>query len=128
LGLYDTAPRPPPYPLSILQGVSLSQSSCVSPVSKLTDERGGKGGGRKTKLYDRTKAWPSTNHSVVSGLNLPRCRGSIPSSLGRSTLQPNAQRVCARPSRPSRAQMWIGASPSLSCKHANVYRDSVTRT
>jgi hypothetical protein len=40
--------------------VSLSQSSCVSPV-ELTE-----GGGGKT--YDREKAWPSINHLILSAL------------------------------------------------------------
>jgi hypothetical protein len=42
--LYDLAPPPPPPPLSRQQVVSLSHSSRVSLV-KLTDGRGGKGGG-----------------------------------------------------------------------------------
>jgi hypothetical protein len=37
---YDSAPRPPPPPLSHLQLVSLCQSSCVSPI-ELTDRRRG---------------------------------------------------------------------------------------
>jgi hypothetical protein len=41
--------------------VSLSQSSCVSPV-ELTNGRGGRG----AKTYDDEKAWPSINHSILS--------------------------------------------------------------
>ncbi len=37
----------------------------MSPV-KLIDGRGGQGGGRGTKSYDREKAWPSINHSILS--------------------------------------------------------------
>ncbi len=37
---YDSATRPSPYPLSSQQVVSLSQSSCVSPV-ELTDGKEG---------------------------------------------------------------------------------------
>jgi hypothetical protein len=40
-------------------GISLSQSSGVSPV-ELTDGRGGRvGGGRSKKAYDDEKAWSS---------------------------------------------------------------------
>ncbi len=46
---------PPPNPLFRQQVVSLSQSSCVSPV-QLTDGRGGKRGG-EAKSYDVKKAW-----------------------------------------------------------------------
>ncbi len=53
---------PAPYPtLSRSQAVSLSPSSCVSPVY-LTDG-GGWGGGRGAKSYDRKKAWASINPS-----------------------------------------------------------------
>ena len=56
----------------------------------------------------------TTTNKFYYKKKLPRCKGSMPSSLGVSTLQPKAQRVCARPSRPSRAQMCTGVSPSLS--------------
>jgi hypothetical protein len=43
---YDSAPRPPPFPLSRQQEVALSQSSCVPPA-EFTDGIGGReGGGR----------------------------------------------------------------------------------
>ncbi len=45
-------PAPHPFPPSTLHVVSLSQSSCVSPV-ELNDERGREGGGRGTKTYHR---------------------------------------------------------------------------
>jgi hypothetical protein len=57
-GFLGLAPRP-----SSQQVVSLSQSSCVSPV-ELTDGRGGGG----AKSYDR-ETWPSMNHSILSGRN-----------------------------------------------------------
>ncbi len=31
---------------------------------------GGGGGGRGAKLYEREKAWPVKNHSILSGLTL----------------------------------------------------------
>jgi hypothetical protein len=56
-----------PYiPLPHQQLVSLSQSSCVSPV-ELTDGRGGRGWARGVESYDRKKAWASINHSIFSG-------------------------------------------------------------
>ncbi len=55
-GSSPTAP-PPPNP-----SLSLSQSSCVSPV-ELTDKTRGGGG---AKLYGREKCWPSINHSILS--------------------------------------------------------------
>ncbi len=61
---YDSAPRPSPSAVSRQQVISLSQSSCVSPV-QLIDGRGGvEGGERGAKSYDYEKAWSSTNHSV----------------------------------------------------------------
>jgi hypothetical protein len=57
------------HPLPLLSRqlvVSFSHSSCVSPV-ELTDERGGRGGGRGAKSYDGEKAWPSINYSILSG-------------------------------------------------------------
>ncbi len=69
----DSAPSPPPSPLSRLQDVSLSQSSCV-----LSDGRGRQGGGRGAELFDGEKIWPSLNHSILS--DLYHC---IPSDLWR---------------------------------------------
>ncbi len=53
-------------PLSRQQVVSLSLSSCVSPVN-LTDWReiGGFGGGG-AKSYEGEKVWSSINHSILS--------------------------------------------------------------
>jgi hypothetical protein len=62
---YDSAPRPPLPHLHRQQLVSLSQSSCVSPV-QLTDGRGGGRGGRGAKSYYHHKAWPSIKHSILS--------------------------------------------------------------
>ncbi len=53
-------PRPP----SVSCLVSLSQSSCISPV-ELTDGRGGRGGGG-AKSNDDEKAWSPINHSIFS--------------------------------------------------------------
>jgi hypothetical protein len=52
-----------PPPLSRQQVVSLSQSSCVSPV-EIKCRRGG--GGRGAKSYGPEKAWPSVYHSILS--------------------------------------------------------------
>jgi hypothetical protein len=61
---FDSSPTHP-LPLSRQQGVSLSQSSCVSPVaSLLTGEGGGSGGG--VKAYNGEKAWSFYNHSILS--------------------------------------------------------------
>jgi hypothetical protein len=53
-------------PLSRPQVVSLSQSSCVSPVDLLTG--GGEWGGRGAESYDRERVWPSVNHFILSVL------------------------------------------------------------
>jgi hypothetical protein len=59
-----------PHPLSCQQVVCLSQSSCVSLV-ELTDRREvGVGGGAKP--CDGEKAWPSINHSILSGCTYGR--------------------------------------------------------
>ncbi len=50
------------------QVVSLSQSSCVSPI-ELTDRIAGREGGRGAELYDGEKAWTSINHLILSGYN-----------------------------------------------------------
>jgi hypothetical protein len=57
---YDSAPHPPSSlpPLSGEQFVSLSQSSCVSPV-ELTYGREKRGGEEPTKSHDREEAWSS---------------------------------------------------------------------
>jgi hypothetical protein len=62
---YDSDPRLPPSPLSRQQVVSLSQSSCVSPV-ELTNGREVGGDELGAESYDRGKAWPSINHSILS--------------------------------------------------------------
>jgi hypothetical protein len=55
-----------PFPLLSRQHVvSLSQSSCVSPVGHID----GTGGGNGAKSYDRReKAWAAINHSIPSGI------------------------------------------------------------
>jgi hypothetical protein len=58
---FGSSPAPSP-PLTI---DSLSQSSCVSPSSLLKGE-GGRGR-RGAKANDNEKAWPSINHSILSG-------------------------------------------------------------
>ncbi len=73
LRLYYLAPPSPPPPFPFInwqQIVSVSQTSCVSPV-ELTDGIGGEGaawGGSKT--YDREKVQYSINHSILSLLNI----------------------------------------------------------
>ncbi len=59
---------PTPFPLSHQLVISLSQSSCVSPVELIDGGGGGGGGGRGTKSYDREKAWPSIIHTILSGM------------------------------------------------------------
>jgi hypothetical protein len=51
-------------PSSDQKFVSLSQSSCVTPVA-LTDGRIGGGGGGGAKSYGSEKAMSSINHSVL---------------------------------------------------------------
>jgi hypothetical protein len=55
-----------PHHLFRQQVVSLSQSSCVSPV-ELFDGRKDLEGGGGAKSYDGENAWPSINHSTLSG-------------------------------------------------------------
>ncbi len=57
---------PHPVPLFHQQVVSLSQSSCVSPV-ELTDGRGRGMVGGWAKSYDGEKAWSSINQLILSG-------------------------------------------------------------
>jgi hypothetical protein len=63
-----------PRPTSCQQLVSLSQSYCVLPV-ELADGR--EGGGRGAKLNDRDKAFPSINHSILSGLEREGAGGGV---------------------------------------------------
>ncbi len=64
--LYGSVPRPPPYPLSLQQVASLSQSSCESPVEVTGGERRRGGGGRGAESYVSKKAWPSINRLILS--------------------------------------------------------------
>ncbi len=65
---------PPPSPrFSRQQGVSLSQTSCVSP-GKLTDGRGGKGfksynseEAQSSIMHKILSSWSAINHSILSG-------------------------------------------------------------
>jgi hypothetical protein len=52
-----------PLPLSGPPVVSLSQSSCVTPI-EITDGMGDGGG---AILYDGEKAWSSVNHLILFG-------------------------------------------------------------
>jgi hypothetical protein len=63
---YDSAfpPLLPP-PRSHQQVVSLTRSSCASPI-ELTDWRGGGGGGERAKPYDGEKAWSYINNLILS--------------------------------------------------------------
>ncbi len=66
---YHSAPRPPTLSLVSKVSLFLSRPACVSPV-ELTDARvgvkGEGGGARGAKSYDREKAWPFINHSLLS--------------------------------------------------------------
>jgi hypothetical protein len=69
---WDSAPRPPHSTLSCQKLVSLSQSSCVSPVERR--ERGG-GVRRGAKTYDVKRSRPPLSHSVSDPADslLPNC-------------------------------------------------------
>jgi hypothetical protein len=54
-----------PILLSRQQVVSLSQSSCASPVELTDGRRGGGGGWGGAKSYDGEQAWSSVNHSML---------------------------------------------------------------
>jgi hypothetical protein len=58
-----------PFLFSREQLVSLSQSSCVLLVELTDGCGGGARGGGGAKWYGRKKAWPSINHSILSGLH-----------------------------------------------------------
>jgi hypothetical protein len=58
--LFSSSPTPFPF---------LRLSVCRRP-SLQTGEGGGGGGGAKS--YDREKAWPSKNHSILSARTMPR--------------------------------------------------------
>jgi hypothetical protein len=63
---YDSAPHPPPPPLSSV--IKLDQQYTGRPSKRdnlLTEE--GKGGGRGAKSYDWKKAWSHMNHSMLAG-------------------------------------------------------------
>ncbi len=66
--LFGLSPTPPP--LSRQQVVSLSQSSCVSPVEH-TSGRGGEGRAG-AKSYEGENAWSSINQLILSGATLLR--------------------------------------------------------
>ncbi len=63
---YDSDPHLPPFPpLPAASCLSFSVFLCVAG-RELTDGREGGGDGRGAKSYDREKAWPSLNHSIIS--------------------------------------------------------------
>jgi hypothetical protein len=65
---YDSAPRPSPYPSSPASKLSIFLSLPVCRRSVLYWRGGGGAGdGRGAKSYDREKAWPSINHSILPG-------------------------------------------------------------
>ncbi len=66
---YDLAPppRPPSLYSTVSKRVSLSQSSCVSPV-ELTDGEGRRGW---VGSHNSKKAWSSINYSILSALQYP---------------------------------------------------------
>ncbi len=62
---------PTPLPLSPISKLLLFRSlPNVSPV-ELTDGRGVGGDGLGAELYDRKKAWPSINHSILIEIIAP---------------------------------------------------------
>ncbi len=61
-----SAPCPPPSSPFPFSKLSLFLSLPVCPV-EYTDGSGGRRGGRGAKSYDRKKACPSINHSILSG-------------------------------------------------------------
>ncbi len=61
---YDSAPRPHPSPLPPASYLSFL-SLCVGGRAYWRDK--GRVGGRGAKSYDREEAWPSINHSILSG-------------------------------------------------------------
>jgi hypothetical protein len=71
-----------PYTLSRQQLISLSQSSLLSPV-ELSEGRGGRGR-LGAESYDRRRALPSINHSILSGMApylLSPSRGRLRSNM-----------------------------------------------
>jgi hypothetical protein len=43
-------------------------------VIQLDDVRGGEGGGREAESYGCKKAWPSTNHSIISAIDQEKAK------------------------------------------------------
>ncbi len=67
---YSSAPRPPPPPLPSTIFLSFSVFLCVAGRA-CWQESGGMGEGEEPnpKSYDREKALPFKNHSMLSGLS-----------------------------------------------------------
>ncbi len=59
---HDSAPRPPPPPSPILSSISDTQEDWEREATCWRE-----GGGHRAKSYDRKKAGPSINHSVLPG-------------------------------------------------------------
>jgi hypothetical protein len=73
---YDSAPRPPP--LSPDSKLDTGAHSKTEKERQLLMGEGGGRGGRGAESYDRKKAWPSINHSILSesgGKPVCRLRG-----------------------------------------------------
>ncbi len=62
---YDSAPHPPHSPSPAATCLSFSVFQCVAGRAYWRGRGWAKS--QTTKLYDREKAWPSMNHSILSG-------------------------------------------------------------
>jgi hypothetical protein len=72
-----------PPPLSRQQDVSLSQSSLpMCRRSSLLTGEGGRGWG-EAKSYERDKAWPSIDHSILSDLSIFSCSRGCSTGIAR---------------------------------------------
>jgi hypothetical protein len=85
----DSAPCPPPSPLSVSK-LSLFLSLPVCRQSRLLTGEGGRG----AQFFDREKAWPSINHSVLSDVTISHCSGNFYEqrvTIGRSSLSADSE-------------------------------------
>jgi hypothetical protein len=98
---------PTPFsPLPSATCLSFSAYLFVAPV-EFTDGRGGGGGGRGAEFYDREKAWPSINHSMLSDVTINHYLGNFYEqrvTIGRSSLSADSETTPNRSGAGNRRQ------------------------
>jgi hypothetical protein len=92
----------------------------VEKERHLADEREGEGGGRGAESYDRKKAWPSINHSLLSATVKRDDKNACHAPRFCQDLALNIDTVCHRLSNMSKdIQLHAGIDKVLYSVHSS---------